>query len=60
VEFYKALGHRIKSHVKDVASVGMVDGKKPVVHRNASVSIDEAIQPKAEDVLDRLVMRFDF
>lgn len=59
-EFCKAVDHRIKAHVEGVGGVGMVDGKRAVVQRDAAVSIDRAIQPKAEDVLDRLVRRFDF
>ena len=59
-QFGKAVGHRIETDVESVTQVSTVDRKRTVVHRNAAVSIDGAIQPKAEDVLDGLVRRFDF
>ena len=58
-EFRKTIGHRVEADIESIAGSGMVDGEEAVVQRDAAVSIDRAIQPKAEDVLDGLVGRFD-
>ena len=59
-EFGKAVGQGVEANVESVTRGSVIDGKKAVVYRNAAVSIDGAIQPKAEDVLDGLVRRLDF